>query len=67
MKTIKAFIKSHPLLSYFALVFAITWGGFVLAVGPGAMSVAYLLATVLASAAATWVVVAVLAVATASQ
>jgi membrane protease YdiL (CAAX protease family) len=35
MKTIKAFIKSHPLLSYFALVFAITWGGFVLAVGPG--------------------------------
>jgi uncharacterized protein len=35
LKTIKAFIKSHPLLSYFALVFAITWGGFVLAVGPG--------------------------------
>src|SRR5215208_4254346 len=35
MTTIKAFIKSHPLLSYFALVFAITWGGFVLAVGPG--------------------------------
>ena len=35
MTTIKAFIKSHPLLSYFALVFAISWGGFVLAVGPG--------------------------------
>jgi uncharacterized protein len=36
MTTIKAFIKRHPLLSYFALTFAITWGIFVLAVGgPG--------------------------------
>jgi uncharacterized protein len=36
MRTIKAFLKSHPLLSYFALTFAITWGLFVLAVGgPG--------------------------------
>jgi membrane protease YdiL (CAAX protease family) len=36
MITIKAFIKRHPLLSYFALTFAITWGLFVLAVGgPG--------------------------------
>jgi uncharacterized protein len=35
MRTIKAFVKSHPLLSYFALMFAITWGLFVLAVGPG--------------------------------
>ena len=35
MKTIKALIKRHPLLSYFALTFAITWVGFVLAVGPG--------------------------------
>src|SRR5215207_7654542 len=35
MNTIRAFIKSHPLLSYFALAFAITWCGFVLAVGPG--------------------------------
>jgi uncharacterized protein len=36
MTTIKAFAKSHPLLSYFALTFAITWGLFVLAVGgPG--------------------------------
>ena len=30
MKTIKAFIKSHPLLSYFALTFAISWGGILL-------------------------------------
>ena len=35
MKNIRAFIKSHPLLSYFALTFAISWGGFVLVVGPG--------------------------------
>jgi membrane protease YdiL (CAAX protease family) len=35
MNTIKASIKRHPLLSYFALTFAITWGLFVLAVGPG--------------------------------
>jgi uncharacterized protein len=36
MTTIKAFLKRHPLLSYFALTFAITWGLFVLAVGgPG--------------------------------
>src|SRR5215207_4395196 len=36
MRAIKAFLKSHPLLSYFALTFAITWGLFVLAVGgPG--------------------------------
>ena len=35
MNTIKALIKRHPLLSYFALTFAITWGLFVLSVGPG--------------------------------
>jgi|SRR5215217_249954 len=35
MKTIKAFIKSHPVLSYFALTFAISWGGALIAVGPG--------------------------------
>ena len=39
MKTIKAFIKSHPVLSFYALAFAISWGGvFVVAGGPGAIS-----------------------------
>jgi uncharacterized protein len=33
--TIKAFIKGHPLLSYFALAFAISWGAILLAVGLG--------------------------------
>jgi uncharacterized protein len=35
MKTIKAFIKRHPLLSYFALTFAISWSGFLIAAGVG--------------------------------
>jgi hypothetical protein len=35
MKIIKAFIRSHPLLSYYALVFAISWGGVLMVVGPG--------------------------------
>ena len=35
MKTIKAFIKRHPLLCYFALAFAISWGGILIAVGLG--------------------------------
>src|SRR5215217_9279895 len=33
MKTIKAFIKGHPLLSFYALAFVITWGGLIMAVG----------------------------------
>ena len=33
MKTIKAFISGHPLLSFYALAFAITWGGLIMAVG----------------------------------
>lgn len=33
--TIKTFIKRHPILIYCALVFAISWGGMLIAVGPG--------------------------------
>jgi len=35
MKSIRAFIKKHPLLSYLALVFAISWGGMLIVAGPG--------------------------------
>src|SRR5215204_997664 len=35
MKTIKAFIESHPLLSYFVLTFAISWGGMLLVILSG--------------------------------
>jgi uncharacterized protein len=35
MTTIKAFIKSYPLLCFFALAFAISWGTILLAVGSG--------------------------------
>jgi membrane protease YdiL (CAAX protease family) len=36
MKTIMAFIKRHPVLSYYVLTFAISWGGILIAVGgPG--------------------------------
>src|ERR671910_1187490 len=35
MKTIKAFVERHPLLSFYALAFAITWGGLIMVVsGP---------------------------------
>ena len=34
MTTIKAFIKRHPVLTYFVVTFVISWGGFVLVVGP---------------------------------
>jgi membrane protease YdiL (CAAX protease family) len=34
MTTIKAFIKRRPVLSFYLVVFAISWGGFLLAVGP---------------------------------
>jgi membrane protease YdiL (CAAX protease family) len=35
MTTIKAFIRKHPLLSFYALAFTISWGGFLLVVGLG--------------------------------
>ncbi len=33
MTTIRAFIKRHPLLTFYAVVFVISWGGF-LHMGP---------------------------------
>lgn len=39
MTTIKAFIKSHPVLTYFALTFAISWGAILVVVGPGGLPV----------------------------
>jgi len=35
MTTNIAFIKRHPLLTYYALTFAISWGGVLIVVGPG--------------------------------
>jgi hypothetical protein len=35
MTTIKAFIKSNPVLTYFALAFALSWSGILIVVGPG--------------------------------
>lgn len=35
MKTIKTFIKRHAVLTYYALVFTISWGGILLLAGPG--------------------------------
>ena len=37
MTTINAFIKSHPLLSYVALTFAISWGAILIVAGPGGL------------------------------
>ena len=34
MSTIKTFIKRHPVLTFYAVVFAISWGGFLMVVGP---------------------------------
>src|SRR5215213_11768608 len=33
MTTIKAFVERHPLLSFYALAFAITWSGLIMVVG----------------------------------
>jgi membrane protease YdiL (CAAX protease family) len=36
MKAVRAFIERHPLLTYYALTFAISWGGILLVIGgPG--------------------------------
>jgi membrane protease YdiL (CAAX protease family) len=35
MTTIKAFIRKHPLLTFYTLAFTISWGGFLLVVGLG--------------------------------
>jgi membrane protease YdiL (CAAX protease family) len=35
MATVKAFIESHPVLTYFVLTFAISWGCILMVVGPG--------------------------------
>lgn len=32
-----ALIKKHPLLAYYLLTFALSWGGFVLVIGPGSL------------------------------
>ena len=38
MTTITAFIKRHPLVTYYVLTFAISWGGMLLAIGgPGGL------------------------------
>jgi uncharacterized protein len=36
---IKIFITRHPALTYFVLTFAISWGGFLMAIGPSGLSV----------------------------
>ncbi len=36
MTRLKAFVARYPVTIYFALTFAISWGGFVAVVGPGA-------------------------------
>jgi hypothetical protein len=35
MKTIRAFIKRHPVMSYYAMVFVISWGGITKLHSPG--------------------------------
>lgn len=38
MTTVKAFIAKHPVLTYYALAFAISWGGILIVVGAGAFT-----------------------------
>lgn len=35
MSKIKAFVKRHPVLTYYAMVFAISWGCIIIVLGPG--------------------------------
>jgi hypothetical protein len=35
MSTVKAFITRHPVRTYFALAFAVSWAGVLFVVGPG--------------------------------
>lgn len=37
MNAMKAFIKRHPVPAYYVLVFAISWGGILIVVGPGGL------------------------------
>lgn len=39
MTTIQSFIKQHPVLTFYVVVFLISWGGFLIVVGPRGMSV----------------------------
>jgi uncharacterized protein len=34
MTTIKSFTRRHPVVTFYVLVFAISWGGFLIAIGP---------------------------------
>lgn len=38
MTTFKVFIRRHPVMIYYALTFALSWGGFLLAGGPGILA-----------------------------
>jgi membrane protease YdiL (CAAX protease family) len=35
--TVTAFVRQHPVLAYYALTFAVSWGGVFLVVGPGGL------------------------------
>jgi membrane protease YdiL (CAAX protease family) len=39
LTTIKAFINKYPLLTYFALTFAVSWGAIFIVVGPGGIPI----------------------------
>lgn len=36
--TVRSFVRDHPVLCYYIITFVISWGGFVLAAGPGGLS-----------------------------